>query len=390
MSSLFEFYETLRRSKPSEPIVLDKPVPLESLDTPALIIDLDQLDANLDRMQKHIDKHGMRLRSHTKMHKCPELARRQVDKGAIGVCTAKVSEAEVMCDAGIEDVLVTSPLATREKVERFIRLGTVNPGLKIVVDNKDSAELLNKAAIAEGIKVGVFIDIDPGMGRTGVEAGARALQLCQQIGGMNGLRFEGLQMYAGNCMHIEGFEARQQKYAHILKKGFETLILFKEAGIEVPIVSGGGTGTYNMEPDLDFINELQAGSYAFMDIEYRDIGGIASEKFEDFGVALFVLVTAISQPQDQLITVDGGFKSFASDKMPPQFRDVEGLVYHWGGDEHGIVQLNNLSREVSLGNKLAMITPHCDPTVNLHDYYFPYRDGIVHEIWPITARGCSF
>ena len=141
--------------------------------------------------------------------------------------------------------------------------------------------------------------------------------------------------------------------------------------------------------NLGLINELQAGSYAFMDIEYRDIGGMDSARFSDFGVSLHVLVTAISQPQSRLITVDGGFKSFASDKMVPEFRDVEGVTFHWGGDEHGIVQLNNPSLEINLGSKLPMLTPHCDPTVNLHDFYFPYRDGQVHEIWPITARGFS-
>ena len=153
--------------------------------------------------------------------------------------------------------------------------------------------------------------------------------------------------------------------------------------------SGGGTGTYNMEATLGLVNELQAGSYAFMDIEYRDIGGESSNQFLDFEVSLFVLATAISQPQQRLITVDAGFKSLASDKMPPQFRDLEGVVFHWGGDEHGIVQLNNPSREIGLGNKLPLLTPHCDPTVNLHDYYFPFRDGQVTEIWPITARGFS-
>lgn len=390
MSSLESFYDNIRRAKPSSPILLDDPVPVDALDTPALVIDLDQLDQNLERMQSHINDSGMMLRAHTKMHKCPELARRQVENGAVGVCAAKVSEAEVMCDAGIEDVLVTSPLATREKVKRFVRLCEKNPGLKIVVDHADSAALLAREAQTSGITVNVFIDIDPGMGRTGIEAGDKAVQLCHDIDELGSLTFAGLQMYAGNCMHIAGHQARRDKYAHILKKGFETLSLFDKAGIRVPVVSGGGTGTYDMEPELQFITELQAGSYAFMDIEYRDIGGARSETFDDFGVALFVLVTAISQPQSQLITVDGGFKSFASDKMAPQFRDVEGLVYHWGGDEHGIVQLNNPSREVTLGNKLMMLTPHCDPTVNLHDYYFPYRDGMVSEIWPITARGFSF
>ena len=389
MTTLSRFYQQVREARPMEPIMLDDPIPLDELQTPALIIDLDVFDANLAKMQSYLEEQDITLRAHTKMHKCPLIARKQVESGARGVCAAKISEAEVMGAAGIVDVLVTSPIATPDKVTRFVEARKNNPGLKIVVDCADSADLLAKVAGLEGLVVDVFVDMDLGMGRTGIETGDKTLQLVRHIGESNSLNLSGLQMYAGNCMHIEGFSERKQKYAHIMSKGIETLALLDEAGIVIPVVSGGGTGTYNMEADLGLINELQAGSYAFMDIEYRDIGGVDSEQFLDFGVSLFVLVTAISQPQSRLITVDGGFKSFASDKMAPEFRDVEGVIYHWGGDEHGIVQLNNPSHEIRLGNKLSMLTPHCDPTVNLHDFYFPYRDGLVHEVWPISARGFS-
>ncbi|MEX2327682.1 MAG: hypothetical protein WD558_08110, partial [Pseudomonadales bacterium] len=157
----------------------------------------------------------------------------------------------------------------------------------------------------------------------------------------------------------------------------------------VSVASGGGTGTYDMEAELGFLTELQAGSYAFMDMEYRDIEGKGQVRFDDFPISLTVLVTAISKPQSRLITVDAGFKSLASDKDAPEFRDVEGVVWHWGGDEHGIIALNNPSADIALGDKLHVLTPHCDPTVNLHDYYFPHRDGVVEEIWPISARGRS-
>ncbi|MCP4753219.1 MAG: hypothetical protein GY866_20200 [Proteobacteria bacterium] len=165
--------------------------------------------------------------------------------------------------------------------------------------------------------------------------------------------------------------------------------MFVGDGIEVPVFTGGGTGTFNIEPGVGLMTDLQAGSYVFMDIEYRNIGGVGNEHFIDFEPSLFVLVTAISKPQPRLITVDAGFKSFASDAMSPEFRDVEGVTFHFGGDEHGIVELTHPSRELNLGDKLSMLTPHCDPTVNLHDYYFPVRDGVVEELWPITARGRS-
>tara|TARA_B110000285_G_scaffold55965_1_gene63676 strand:+ start:2645 stop:3817 length:1173 start_codon:yes stop_codon:yes gene_type:complete len=389
MTTLSRFYQQVREARPVEAIILDDPIPLAELQTPALIIDLDVFDANLAKMQSYLDQQNIGLRAHTKMHKCPIIARKQIEGGASGVCAAKVSEAEVMCAAGIQDVLITSPIATLDKVNRFVAARRNHPGLKIVVDSVHAADLLAKVADSEGLVVDVFVDLDPGMGRTGIETGDKALQLVRHIGESNSLNFAGIQMYAGNCMHIEGFSKRQEKYTHIMDKGIQTLRLLDQAGIEVPVVSGGGTGTYNMEHDLGLINELQAGSYAFMDIEYRDIGGVDSARFTDFGVSLHVLVTAISQPQRRLITVDGGFKSFASDKMAPEFQDVEGVTFHWGGDEHGIVQLNNPSREIRLGSKLSMITPHCDPTVNLHDFYFPYREGLVHEVWPISARGFS-
>ncbi len=389
MTGLAQFYDQTRQQRPIAPIVLEQPVPVDQLQTPALIIDLDAFEANLSKMQGFLNDHGLALRAHTKMHKCPHIALQQVKAGARGVCAAKVSEAEVMCDAGIVDVLITSPLATQDKIGRFLAARAQAPGLKVVVDHFTSAALLDEMAGAEGLVVDVFIDIDPGMGRTGVAPGESTLRLAEAIVDADNLMLAGVQMYAGNCMHIEGYQARYEKYARILERGIETVGCLKDHGIDVPIVSGGGTGTYNMEPGIGFINELQAGSYAFMDIEYQEIGRDGSPVYDDFDVSLFVLVTAISQPQTRLITVDAGFKSFASDKMAPRFRDVEGVVFHWGGDEHGIVQLDNPSMDISLGQKLPMLTPHCDPTVNLHDFYFPFRDGLVHEIWPITARGFS-
>lgn len=373
-----------------EPIRLEQPVPLDHLQTPALVVDLDAFEYNLDRMQAHLSANGLGLRCHTKMHKCPIIAHKQIRKGAVGVCAAKVSEAEVMQRAGVSDILITSPVSTDDKFARVVALASSNPDLKIVVDNIDGASRLNALAADAGITLGVFIDLDPGMGRTGIEPGEPALALGRHLRDQcAALRFEGLQMYAGNCMHIEDYDKRKAKYSHLMEKGRETKALFEEAGIEVPVFTGGGTGSYDMEPELGVLTEVQAGSYAFMDIEYRDIASRTGPRFDDFKPAMFLLVTAISKPQDRLITVDAGFKSLASDKEAPQFRDLEGVIYHWGGDEHGIVQLNNPSRDIALGNKLEVFTPHCDPTVNLHDYYFPYRNGMVEEIWPISARGCS-
>ncbi len=390
MPSLQEFIKESITSAQAGPVKLSEAVPIEEVPTPALIIDLDLFERNLYKIQTYLHDKSIGLRCHTKMHKCPIIAHKQIAAGAIGVCAATVSEAEIMQANGITHVLITSPVVTPEKIDRVITLGVNNPDLLMVIDDIEIANLFNEAAKLSGIQLRVLIDLDPGMGRTGIETGDPALSLGRHIvDNCDSLRFGGLQMYAGHCMHIEGFENRRGKYNHIMEKGAETKTLFEESGIEVPVFSGGGTGTFNIEAGLGLMTELQAGSYIFMDIEYREIGGEGSERFEDFEPSLFVLVTAISKPQQRLITVDAGFKSFASDKMVPEFRDVEGVVFHWGGDEHGIIQLTNPSREISLGDKLPMLAPHCDPTVNLYDYYYPVRDGMVEELWPITARGRS-
>lgn len=390
MPTLQEYITESIATAPADPIRLSEAVPLDELPTPALIIDLDVFENNLTKMQAHLESHSMGLRCHTKMHKCPTIAKKQIAGGAIGVCAAKVSEAEIMQLNGIANVLITSPVVTPEKISRVIKLAEKNAGLQIVIDNIEVATRFNELATISGVELGVLIDLDPGMGRTGIETGEPALELVHYIiDNLSQLRFDGLQMYAGNCMHIEGFEKRREKYLRTMETGALTKKMFEDAGIEVPVFSGGGTGTFNIEPGLGLMTDLQAGSYAFMDIEYRDIGGEGSDLFIDFEPSLFVLVTAISKPQQRLVTVDAGFKSFASDKMAPQFRDVEGVTFHWGGDEHGIIQLTNPSREINLGDKLPMLTPHCDPTVNLHDYYYPVRNGVVEELWPITARGWS-
>ncbi|MBD3646421.1 MAG: DSD1 family PLP-dependent enzyme [Pseudomonadales bacterium] len=389
MPTLQEFIEMTWRQAPATPLELSEPVPVEALPTPALIIDLDLFEANVDKMQRHVEAHGMGLRSHTKMHKCPIIARKQIERGAIGVCAATVSEAEIMQFNGVDDILITSPIVTGDKISRLMDLSERNEAIQIVVDCKQGADSLAKAARERGLNLGVLIDLDPEMGRTGIQPDL-ALDLARYIlDQCPELQFNGLQMYAGHCMHIEGFENRRDRYSAIMKKGMETREAFEREGIAVPVFTGGGTGTFDIEPELGALTDIQAGSYIFMDVEYRDIGGRQGERFDDFTPSLFVLATAISQPQSRLITIDAGLKAFATDTVAPVFRDVEGVKFHWGGDEHGIIQLDNPSAEIKLGDKLPLLASHCDPTVNLYDYYFPYRNGVVEEVWPIAARGRS-
>ena len=373
-----------------EPIILDEPISIDQLPTPALTIDLDIFDANIAKMQSHLNAAGLGLRCHTKMHKSPIIARKQIAAGAIGVCCATISEAEVMLAGGITKILITSPVVTDDKILRLLAMCQKSSEVEIVVDYIQVADRISELAGEMKLNIGVLVDLDPGMGRTGIEPGQKALELVRHIGeACPNLTFNGLQMYIGNCMHVQGFEKRRDKYLHLISKGIETKELLESNGIQVPVFSGGGTGTYDIDAELGALTDLQAGSYAFMDVEYRDIGGQGTETFVDFEPSLFSLVTAISKPQERLITVDAGIKCLATDTGYPEFRDVEGATYHFGGDEHGIIQLNNSSRQINLGDRLSVITPHCDPTVNLYDYYYPYRQGMVTEIWPISARGRS-
>ena len=377
-----------RRRRASEPLAIEPAVAVEQLRTPTLFVDADILEANLARMQDTLASAGLGLRCHTKTHKCPELARRQLAAGAVGVCCAKVGEAEAMVDAGVEEVLITSPIATSDSAARVVALAAAAP-VRIVVDSLPGAALLEDAARAAATTVGVLIDLDPGMGRTGIAPGS-ALELAQQMAEQcPNLRFDGLQLYAGNCMHIEGWQTRFDQYRRTLEAGHEVVTAFAAAGIATPIITGGGTGTWDMEAGLGLFTDVQAGSYVFMDAEYMAIGDRNGVVFADFEPSLFVLVTAISQPQSSKLTFDGGYKAFATDTVKPVFADLEGVRFHWGGDEHGIVALENPSAHVAPRARLAMITPHCDPTVNLYDDLVVVRDGRAVEIWPIAGRGRS-
>ena len=385
---LSRFYAA-RAGRASEPISLSVPVDLADLQTPALLVDQEAMERNLQRMQTYLADHGRGLRAHAKMHKCPIIARRQLELGALGICVAKLSEAEVMAEAGIDKLLVTSPIVSEAQIQRVSRL-LHKAELQLVVDQVSLVDKLQKHLANSGQNLSVLIDLDPKMGRTGVACGEPALELARHIRDRcPQLCLDGLQFYAGHCMHISGFAERRAKYLDVLRMGMETRDELQKAGFQMEVFSGGGTGSYNIDTEVDGLTDLQAGSYALMDEEYGITGGAGGDRFDDFEQALYVLVTAISQPNSRLITVDGGYKAFASDTVKPVVKDVAGVSFHWGGDEHGILALSSPSRPVYLGDRLMVVPPHCDPTVNLYDHCFPFRDGQVHEIWPISARGCS-
>ncbi len=372
-----------------EPIPLDPPLAVEDVPTPALLIDVAGMELNLAKMAAHAEERGISLRPHTKTHKCPLLAKRQMELGAVGVCCAKVSEAEVMVEAGIGEVLITSPVVTDDKIGRVVALSKRSPQVTLAVDNRAAAERLDQAAAAGGATQRVLVDLDVGTRRTGIATGEPALDLARTIDRLPHLDLRGLQAYAGHLMHLHGHAERQARSLEALEAAVETRRLIEADGISASVLSGGGTGTWDIDSEVDGMTDLQVGSYLFMDEQYRRIGNRDGEVFDDFETSLFVQVTAISQPAPGMITTDGGYKAFASDAGRPRLADIGGVVYGWGGDEHGMLRIAEAARPVRLGDRLRCITPHCDPTVNLYDVYYPVRDGRVEELWPIAARGKS-
>ena len=372
------------------PIPLEEPVPLDRLETPALLLDLDAFERNLEKMARHGRARKIGLRPHGKTHKCGIIARRQIDKGAVGICAAKVSEAEVFVEAGVEEVLITSPVATPEKVLRIVELAKRAPTLTMVIDNEKSARDFDAAARAAGVVLRVLVGLDTGTRRTGIALGDPALALVDLIARLSHLDFRGLQAYAGHVMHVQGHAPRKERSIAALEPCLDTRERIERAGHRVQLFTGGGTGTFDIDCDIEGVTDLQVGSYIFMDVQYRAIGDREGDVFDSFEPALFVLATAISQPVKEAITVDAGGKAFAYEpKSGPEFRHLDGLLYHYGGDEHGIVQFLDDRRPLKLGQKAQLIVSHCDPTVNLYDVIHPFRDGVVTELWPIDARGRS-
>jgi D-serine deaminase-like pyridoxal phosphate-dependent protein len=332
-----------------------------------------------------------KLRPHTKTHKCPILAKKQIAKGAVGVCAAKASEAEVMVEAGVENVLITSPVVTKDKMERVVALAKKSQGVAIVVDQERNVLDFDAAARAAGVKLPVLIDLNVGTDRTGIAVGKPAIDLAETIRRSSSLTFLGLQAYAGHLQHLRGFEYRRQASEATMGRAVELKRALEKVGFDVPILTGGGTGTYNIDSEIDGITDVQVGSYLFMDVNYRNVGGKNGPIYDDFLPSLLVLATAISQPAKGRITIDAGYKAFATDQEPPDPLSLPGVSYRWAGDEHGVLEFRDPRgpSEVKLGDKVLLIASHCDPTVNLYDHYYPFRNERVEEMWPISARGRS-
>ena len=359
------------------------------LPTPALILDLDAFEFNVNKMTAHMREHKKALRPHAKTHKCPDIALALIKAGAVGACAAKISEAEALAAGGVSGLLLTSAMVGKQRIERAVRLAQKRPETIFSVDDSKNVQDLNDAAAAAKIKMNLATDLYIS-GRTGIRPGEPALALAQQISSLPHVKLAGIQSYAGNASHVNGFEARKKFSTEVMAQAVETRRLFQSKGIQCPLLTGGSTGTYNIDSQIDGITEIQPGSFMFMDVDYNRIGGQDGPVYRDFKNSLTVLTTVISKPTDEVAIVDGGFKSFATDRQfGPQLKDVENVPYSFSGDEHGKLALAKSPRAINLGDRLELIVPHCDPTVNLYDHMYCVRADAVEAIWRITARGKS-
>jgi D-serine deaminase-like pyridoxal phosphate-dependent protein len=357
---------------------------IHDLPTPCLVLDLDRFESNLDKMSRFARDRGIALRPHAKTHKCAHIARRQIEKGATGICAATIAEAEVMARAGIRGLLITAEMVGEPKISRLIRIVSQAPDTMVVVDDVRNVEELQRAASSAGTSIPTLIDLDIGQNRTGVQGSEAALRLAESIARAKNLRLKGLCAYAGHVAHVVGFEQRRMHSQRALSQAIATRDLLQRKGHNVEILSGASTGTYNIDSYIDGMTEMQSGSYVFMDVEYRKIGGQSGAIYEDFAPALCVLSTVVHRSGDKAI-VDAGLKAFSTDRpFAPEPADVSGVTYEFAGDEHGRLVLHG--RNVQLGDKLRFIIPHCDPTVNLYDRFFCVRGEEVEDEWPIMER----
>ena len=358
--------------------------------TPALLLDLERFERNIAKMAAHVKAAGKKLRPHSKTHKCPEIARRQIAAGAVGICCAKVSEAEVMAAAGIRNILITTEVVGPEKIHRVLGVLEQAPETLAVVDNVDNVKELGRAMAAAGKVLNVLVDVDVGGRRTGTQPGEAAVHLGRMVMLESTLNLRGLQGYAGHCAHVPGYANRRRTSHRWMNRLMKTRDLFEKNDLPVEIVSGGSSGTFNIDSELKGLTELQSGSYCVMDLDYRRIGGKGGGDYDDFEMALTVLTTVVSVPSKEMAMVDGGLKAFSTDKpFVPEPLECPGVSYSWAGDEHGRLTVSEAGRLPALGQLIEFFPPHCDPTINLYDKIYVMRGQQVEAIWDIAGRGCS-
>jgi 3-hydroxy-D-aspartate aldolase len=371
----------------NEPLI-GKPRSRERLITPALLLDLDALEGNLRTMADYCRVHQRKLRPHVKTHKSARIATLQLKHGAIGICVATLREAQVMVAAGARGVLITSPMVGEAKLDAAVALLEADRNVIFVVDSVAAAKAMEARLKPAGMTAKVLIDVDVGMKRTGVPSVRSALALALYLDASDRLELLGLQCYSGMVQHIERYVDRAIIYREELVLLEAILNKLKSRALPTQIVSGGGTGTFDIDHEQSLFTESQAGSYVFMDVQYNRVE-IIRHRPSLFRTALFVQGMVLSRNHAGSATVDAGFKSFAMDGPMPLIHDraPNGARFQFYGDEFGKLFWPDKSKGMSLARKVEFVTPHCDPTVNLHNVYHCVRGNRLVDIWPVDARG---
>lgn len=357
--------------------------------TPCLIIDLDALDRNLVAMREKCAQMGVRLRVHGKMHKCAELAKRQIEiGGACGICAQKTAEAEAFARAGVMDILLTNQVRDPLKIDRLSRLPLLGARIIVCVDALENVAELSGAAMRHGTMLDVLVEIDCGAGRCGVAPGASAVEIAKAVAATPGLRFSGLQAYHGGAQHLRDFGERKSAIEAAIAKAGATVEALAAAGLACETVGGGGTGSFAFEGASGVYNELQCGSYAFMDADYQQVRDQTGAPISEFENAFFLLTSVMSKTKPGFAVCDAGLKAQSLDSGLPVIFGRDDVSYTDTSDEHG--KLSDPHNVLAINERLRLVPGHCDPTCNLHDWFVCLRDGKVVDIWPITARGKGY
>ena len=360
---------------------------IEEVDTPALLLDLDAFERNLRRLHTTLQGRTVRVRPHAKSHKCPQIALRQIALGAVGVCCQKVSEARALVQGGVRDVLIANEVVGAAKLQRLAELGR-EAQMGVCVDDAANVRDLAAAVKAAGSNLDVYVELDVGARRCGVEPGKPALALAQAVADA-GLRFAGIHAYQGAAQHLRTPAERTAAIGKAVETVQATVGLLRKAGLDPEIITGAGTGTYLLEAGSGVYNEIQPGSYVFMDADYgRNLGddGLPVHEFQQ---SLFILATVMSRPIRERAVVDVGLKAHSVDSGMPAVFGLDGARYARASDEHGVIELAGPA-DVRLGQKIRLVPGHCDPTVNLYDWLVCYRGDRVEDLWPVSARGAFY
>ena len=361
---------------------------MSDIQTPCLILDMDSFDYNLKRMSEVITPYNVSLRAHAKMHKSVDIARRQIAHGkASGICCQKVSEAEVFARAGICDILITNQVCDQLKIERLAGIAGLGCRLSVCVDDKTNIDALSEEAKKQNVHIHCLVELECGAGRCGVADAGQVREMAVAIDAAEHLIFDGLQAYQGSIQHEPDHHQRKTELDSVIAKVKACLDSLAAANLNCPVVSGGGTGSFLFEASSGIYTEIQCGSYAFMDADYGRIYNKDGNRLDqsDWKNALFLFTSIMSTAKDGQAVCDAGLKVQSVDSGLPVIFGRDDISYVTCSDEHGIIE--DKKNRLKINEKLLLVPGHCDPTCNLHDWYVCVRDGIVVDLWPVSARG---